>query len=255
MNVREIETFLDEVLAGQRPLYNVDFVELKGWLNRRLDEAHQGAQKVYLKVVHQDGHERTTELQNQYYGTIYPHTLAGWTKKLPKTASPAFLNALGAFWDVSVQFTPVCEKFLRAKPLVIKSRKPSDRPRSTPERTIDNTGTCSCCGQNVKLDGGKIVMHGYTIRYGYQSGRCAGVGHPPIEVSPDGAKAYLSGLRSYETRQKAALKDAALAGETGKRIWALESTLRSLKIDIRHFTSIVTDWAPKALPDGRKDHL
>lgn len=250
----EIETFLDEVLAGQRPLYNVDFVELKGWLNRRLDEAHQDAQKAYLKVVHQDRYRHLDELRDQYYGTIYPHTLAGWTKKIPLTVSEPFREALEAFRLIPTDFTTVCEKFLKAKPLVIKSRKPSDRPRATPERTIDNTGTCSCCGQNVKLDGGKIVMHGYTIRYGYQSGRCAGVGHPPIEVSPAGAEAYLKGLVAFQTQRAANLVEATRAGEK-KRIWAIESDLRSLKVDIRYFADKVNSWVAKALPDGRKDHL
>lgn len=252
--MQTIITVLDQVLAGERILYNVDFVELKSRLNRQLEKAHQDAQKEYLKVVHTPGHERSEELQNQYYGTIYPHTLAGWTKKLPKTASPAFAAALEAFRAVPKEFGPTCEKFLKAKLLVVKTRKPSDRPRTTPERTIDNTGTCSCCGQNVKLDGGRIVAHGYTIRYGYQSGSCAGVGFAPIEVSADGAKAYLRGLEAFQSRQQAALVEATRAGEK-KRIWSIEADLRSLKIDIHHFTRVVADWAPKALPDGRKDHL
>jgi len=251
MNIREIESFLDQVISGDRILYNVDFVELKGWLNRRLDEAHEAAQKEYLKVVHQPAHERSDELRDQYYGTIYPHTLAGWTKKLPKSASGPFLNALGAFWDVSVQFTPACDKFLKAKTLVVKTRKPSETPRKTPERTIDNTGTCSCCGQNVKLDGGRIVAHGYTIRYGYQSGSCAGVGFAPIEVSADGAKAYLRGLEAFQSRRHAELGTAS----ERKQRWAIEADLRSLKIDIHHFTDKVVSWVAKALPDGRKDHL
>ena len=52
----------------------------------------------------------------------------------------------------------------------------------------------------------------------------------------------------------AALVEATRAGEK-KRIWSIEADLRSLKIDIHHFTRVVADWAPKALPDGRKDHL
>lgn len=251
MNIREIEAYLDQVIAGDRILYNVDFVELKSRLNSLLEKAKGAASDEYLKVVHQPQHFRTTELQDQYYGTIYPHTLAGWTKKLPKTASGPFLNALGAFWDVSVQFTPACDKFLKAKTMVVKTRKPSETPRKTPERTIDNTGTCSCCGQNVKLDGGRIVAHGYTIRYGYQSGSCAGVGFAPIEVSADGAKAYLRGLEAFQSRRHAELGTAS----ERKQRWAIEADLRSLKIDIHHFTRVVADWAPKALPDGRKDHL
>jgi|GEM_PF-3096246 len=245
MNIREIETYLDHVIAGDRVLYNVDFVELKSRLNSLLEKAKGAASVEYLKVIHQPEHFHSDELQDQYYGTIYPHTLAGWTKKLPKTASGPFLNALGAFWDVSVQFTPVCEKFLKAKLLVVKTRKPSERPRTTPERTLDNTGTCACCSQNVKLDRGLIVMHGYTIRWGYQSGQCFGVGYLPIEVSDKGLRAALQGFENSLAAARLALEYNPC---TRRERAELEGRIGGLKSAIAHYAAAIKVWAPRPLP-------
>ena len=61
MNTQQIETFLNQVLAGDRILYNVDFVELKSRLNSLLEKAHDAAQAEYLKVIHTPGHERSDE--------------------------------------------------------------------------------------------------------------------------------------------------------------------------------------------------
>ena len=41
------------------------------------------------------------------------------------------------------------------------------------------------------LHAGRIVAHGYTIRWGYQAGECFGVGYLPVEVSPEGIDAGL----------------------------------------------------------------
>ena len=71
----------------------------------------------------------------------------------------------------------------------------------TPERTLDNTGTCAACGQNVKRDKkGKIVSHGYRVIWNSHQGNCFGVGYDPIEVSPEGLIAY---------------KEAAIRGRDG----------------------------------------
>jgi hypothetical protein len=246
MNIQQIETFLDQVLAGDRILYNVDFVELKSRLNSLLEKAHDAAQAEYLKVIHTPGHE----LRDQYYGTIYPHTLAGWTKKLPKTASPAFLNALGAFWDVSVQFTPACEKFLKAKTMVVKTRKPSETPRKTPERTLDNTGTCACCDMNVKLDGaGTIVPHGYTIRWGFQSGGCFGVGFRPFEVSDEGLRAALQGFERQLATARLALEYSPC---TRRERAELAGRISGSKSAIAHYAAAIKVWAPGPLPSERR---
>ena len=249
MNIQQIETYLDQVIAGDRVLYNVDFVELKSRLNSLLEKAKGAASAEYLKVIHQPEHFRSDELQNQYYGTIYPHTLAGWTKKLPKTASGPFLIALGAFWDVSVQFTPACEKFLKAKLLVVKTRKPSDHPRTTPERTLDNTGTCACCDMNVKLDRGLIVMHGYTIRWGFQSGSCFGVGFHPIEVSDEGLRAALQGFERQLATARLALEYSPC---TRRERAELAGRISGLKSAIAHYAAAIKVWAPGPLPSEKR---
>lgn len=66
------------------------------------------------------------------------------------------------------------------------------KPRLTKERTIEHTGTCSICLGNFKMDrGGRLVLHGYERKgYGWISGRCAGVGYEPYEVSPVACKEY-----------------------------------------------------------------
>lgn len=71
------------------------------------------------------------------------------------------------------------------------------------ERTIDNTGTCGICGQNVKRDrDGTITFHGYQRPgYGYTMGDCFGHRHQPIELSSEVLSAYIGYLRGVERQQ------------------------------------------------------
>lgn len=58
-------------------------------------------------------------------------------------------------------------------------------------RTRANTGTCGVCFANVKLDKGRIVLHGYQRPGdGMAHGRCWGVDHAPFELSPDATRDY-----------------------------------------------------------------
>lgn len=58
-------------------------------------------------------------------------------------------------------------------------------------RTRANTGTCGVCFANVKLDGGRLVLHGYQRPGdGMAHGRCWGVGHEPFELSPEATRKY-----------------------------------------------------------------
>lgn len=247
MNIQQIETILD----SNEALYNVDYVEIKSALNSALEKAKAAASAEYLKVVHQPQHFRTTELQDQYYGIVYPHTLPGWLKKLPKLASPAFAAALEAYRALEA-FAPVCAKFVAAKTRVLKARKPSTTPRATPARTIDNTGTCACCGQNVKLDGGRIVNHGYTIRWGFQSGQCFGVGFRPIEVSDEGLRAAVQG---FENSLAAARLTLEYNCSTRRQRAEAEGRISGAKSAIAFYSNAVKNWSPKALPDGNRSHL
>ena len=157
---------------------------------------------------------------------------------------------------------PVIEKLVIIKGLVVKGRKPSETPRLTPERTLENTGTCSVCGRNAKLKvWGKIVDHGYTIQYGFQSGNCYGVGYDPIEVSPEGAKAYLKALTAHKVSLVESLPKAVDLAATADQIesirerrlvinapHSIERDIRHVTSDIATFTKIVSEWVATPLP-------
>lgn len=44
-------------------------------------------------------------------------------------------------------------------------------------------GTCQCCGAVQKLPGSVLSKHGYTTKWGFFEGICAGTGFPPFEES------------------------------------------------------------------------
>lgn len=69
-------------------------------------------------------------------------------------------------------------------------------------------GNCPCCEGDFKLNGGKLVHHGY-LRPGdgYIHGDCFSVGLTPHETSPDTAKAYLKALKNIEANLVRALED------------------------------------------------
>jgi hypothetical protein len=227
-------------------IYNADYAAVREALNKVLEKAKEAASAVYLAIPYED--RRGDELSAQYYGTIYPHTLPGWLKKLPKTASPTHAAALEAYRALEA-LAPICAKFVAAKGRVVKARKPSAEPRKTPARTLDNTGTCACCGQNVKLSGGTIVPHGYTIRWGFQSGSCFGVGFRPIEVSDEGLRAALKGFESQLGKARLALEYGAL---TRRERAELEARVSGSKNAIAHYTAAIRDWDPRPLPSEKR---
>mgnify|MGYP000096012542 CR=1 FL=1 len=242
MNIQQIEALLaDDVI------YNVDYTAAKGALNRALEQAKAAASAVYLAIPYED--RRTDELSDQYYGTVYPHTLPGWLKKLPKTASPTHAAALEAYRALGA-YSAICAKFVAAKTRVVKARKPSTVARKTPARTLDNTGTCACCDMNVKLDGaGTIVPHGYTIRWGFQSGGCFGVGYRPIEVSDEGLRAALQGFERLLGSARLSLEYGSL---TRRERAELEARISGSKSAISHYKAAIKVWAPKALPSEKR---
>lgn len=60
-------------------------------------------------------------------------------------------------------------------------------------RTRENTGSCPVCFQNIKLNNGRMVLHGYKRPgHGSTEGNCFGYGYPAFELKVDGVKAYLN---------------------------------------------------------------
>lgn len=243
MDLKQIETAL-----AAEVIYNVDFVELKSQLNRLIDKADRAAHDAYLAAAR--GNRERDVLMDAYYGSPMAHTLKSFAKKLPATAPAELMPALTLWRQMVVDFTPAAEALQAAKGRVLKARKPSATPRKTPERTIENTGTCPCCGQNVKLNAGRLVAHGYTIRWGFQSGNCFAVGLRPIEVSPEGLTAAIA---AYE-RQLGVARLELEYGNRRQRAHA-DGNIRGIEGALKAYRRALADWAPRALPDGNTDHM
>lgn len=245
-------------------IYNVDFVELKNAANRALQIGYRKAVvEPYLNVDFDTRNAYPVGMNDLYYSAAPQiHTLNARDKTITKLEKEH-----GDHWMVKAAreylelVRPVIVDLNKVKALVIKGRKPSDKPRKTPERTLDNTGTCAVCGRNVKLNHGKIVDHGYTIRYGFQEGNCFGVNFDPIEVSPEGAIAFKAAVEKFKAKQEEALPTAIEAAKTAGDIEdirvrretfnapaRIESNIRSATKDIEVFGKIIENWEAKPLP-------
>jgi len=222
-------------------------------------------------------------IPNQLYWA-YPfearHAGAGLKKaaKLDQTNSDVI-----SFTTLMNRWKVLADAQAELKPLIVKGRKPSTEPRLTPARTLDHTGTCAICGRNVKLnEGGKIVAHGYTIRYGFQQGNCFGVGFDPIEVSPEGLHGALKVLTGIIERTKIAITEAeqdkreeypdysagtnmyggalkqAKRGEPNferareRAIRTMQANLKQALRDEVHWNERIVEWKPGTLPGERK---
>ena len=236
-------------------IYNVDFEETKGRLNRLIEKRHDEVQKLYLALIHADSNGRQIGdefLTNVYYGHPMAHTMKAFVKRIPKSVPARAQHIVDACHALVAEFTPACEALAAAKTRVIKARKPSGKVFATPERTIDNTGTCACCGMNVKLNGGKIVAHGYTIRWGFQSGNCFGVGYKPIEVSNEGLVAMVTSLENTISHLSQTLEYGCLSRLNRQQMQIELSGCRSM---LARTLKAIAEWKAQPLPDGKKDHM
>lgn len=238
MTLIEIETALASDI-----LYNVDFVELKTRLNRLIETDHEAAQKVYLAV--RRGHHENDNLIDAYYGSPAAHTLKAFAKKLPASTEADTQRALDMWRAIPATYGRAAELLAAAKGRVIKARKPSGKVSATPARTLENTGTCSCCGMNVKLKGGRIVSHGYTLRWGFQSGVCFGTGYLPIEVSPEGLDAGIAGTERMIGEMLLNLEYGCLTASE-RRVQVRH--LSNAKDGLSNWTRARREWAPRPLP-------
>ncbi len=184
-----------------RPIFGRDFENLKRSLSIQMERAY----------------DSVASAGSDPYRTLYsaeltrPYDFRGlrtFAKRL--TAMEPAAKRRGVSDDLyaaclaySATWLPVADAIEAAKAVIVRGRKPSTEPRKTEPRTIENTGTCSICSRNIKLDGGKIVDHGFTIKYGIgRNGKCFGVGFPAIEVSPEGLDAYITALTTSKAAKQ-----------------------------------------------------
>lgn len=70
-------------------------------------------------------------------------------------------------------------------------------------RKATNKGTCQVCGCVQKLPGGHLSLHGYTVRWSFFEGVCAGAEALPFEQS----KHLIDGAIARALAQKAGLQE------------------------------------------------
>jgi len=131
----------------------------------------------------------------------------------------------------------------------------------------------------VKLNDGKIVDHGFNIKWGLRNGQCFGVGYKPIEVSTEGAVAYRNSLeimvKQYQYKKHTLVKYNGVVvkhnnyrsgkieeisfGEEGYQkelditLAIIDNDIRKINKDIDMFNSIIHNWKAQPLPDTIKE--
>ena len=266
-------------------IYNVDYTDLKEAVNGALEAAWGTAVKeVYLSNRRGDqDHYDWVVTDNLYYGQgPQIHNLKSVLKKIAKVEK-AFpeCDLIAPARAICETVEPIITDMNKLKGMIVKGRKPSTDPRKTPERTIENTGTCAVCEQNVKLKGGKIVSHGYTVQWNQHQGNCEGVRYDPIEVSTEGAVARLVTLNTtlvsfkktienYETNPPKSFEEKVWTGfrspdrietheqGTDKYNRILANKIREterfagwVQNDITRFEKKIANWEAKPLPGAK----
>lgn len=274
--------------AGQ--IWNVEFTDVRESFGRRLEERvdRQLSQEIRT-ALEAAGMDRSDTFQftGDFCCTNYTN-LKGRIDRTEKALRLAgYLPHVTTQIEALRALLPLCELVKEVKGMVVKGRKPSENP-SLNARTIENTGTCGCCGRNIKLSAaGRIVDHGYGIAnrgYGFGAGyktgaSCFGFHYEPIEVSPKvwedmkaametrlaklpeilaGAKANfaamapahrLNPLGPVLTKDQ---KDHNRSRQLAERaILDMTHELERLPYSIEEMTDKLAAWAPKPLPGTR----
>lgn len=273
------------------PLYNVDLQSIKYRADRQMEEERKrlaldrGRAMWALKInppYNVSGipafAKRLREVLRTWDAKAQER---GWDKQRHeiKTSDAELRQQVEEALAWAEAWEPTALALKAAKSTAIKGRKPAENPRKTDPRTLDHTGTCACCGRNVKIPDGKLYDHGFHITggprnqktgrsWGVRQGSCFGVGFPPDEISPECAKALLKVITAQRKATEKRLADLkAMDPKTvvGKcpftqrdrtardEIYSVESELRMLNSDEQRYNEHVKNWKRRPLPDGRTD--
>jgi hypothetical protein len=258
-------------LAGNEIIYKADFEALTKTLKRQYEGNEEQVRSLVLKELRD---EDNRDLNGIYYALpMYPHQIGSLRKAYNQDVLHAGIMisddlkaTLVSFMETWSEYKALVEK---CKPKIVKTRKPSTSERTTPERSLENTGTCPVCGQNCKLtDNGRVVRHGYHVRYGSYHGQCLGTGRDPIEVSANGLIAYWAHLSEACEMAQQSIKDwtnevhdvARVKGASydkgtpqydllkNQMISKLEADVRMLRRMIQQTQERIDSWTPQTLP-------
>lgn len=264
-------------------IYNVDWQAAKDWLNRYIEEGYKEANKTPEAVrAYRQDHYSWKDPESDWKWPI-TSTVAGVRKVIakdlkrewPAAVKPLVIAKLHEADRFLADVQPLADRLMALKPKIVKGKKPSENPRQTPERTVENTGTCAVCGQNVKMERGtKLYHHGFQIQYSQRMGTCPGVGCDPIEISTEGLVKYLKTLGGMLGARQRSLKDLPNAttlpygyGARAKKLekdtanphewdqayrnaqFTLESEINGLFSAIARTKQRLEEWKPEPLPE------
>ncbi len=195
-------------------------------------------------------------------------------------SADAYLRKVEAFAE---RWSEAHALIVATKDIAVKGRKPMEvSERRSKARTIDHTGSCGCCRQNVKLTTAeRSVDHGFNLKYSSRQGSCPGVALLPLEMSPEGIDHMIDiegkQVAARERRLRALREgDPDVARPTSKRdarvTWVshgepdyprlkhehadrVGSEVKWLEADLAKLAKAREAWKAAPLPDGRREHL
>lgn len=255
-------------IPAEGPIWNVEWTDAKDYLSNAIDTIQWVITDKIRDLPSWKALDQET--QHKLYYTMcnlgYPHEFRRKTELFRKAFSkyPEFIAIAVPFFD---ELLPVCDKLATLKSKVMKGRKPSLNPSKTPERTIENTGTCGVCKRNVKIltkgDRHFIWTHGYTVNHHYgRSADCFGSGHQPIEESNEVLVAYQENLEKYFEQLPRSievlstwLRENPLTKENREAFESRQRHLSQCKFELRHIPETIENlkteilnWKPRNLP-------
>lgn len=282
--VEEITAIL-ETRKAEGVIWNPEMEDMKFSLGRIIDGFYAyDRSKIVENVDTLLGIKRAGGI----YGSNDLYVAAKNIKKIAEKKSLTEAPAVVAFFAAWASYIVAANLIVELKPLVQKGRKPNPEAEARKERDLENTGTCGCCGRNIKLGftdgniwdhGFAIVNRGYGFAAGYKTGAsCFGTGYQPIELSP---ACWIDMLASWKTRvldlpNVIARLTERLAGMAApvrkmdfqmtkeekdylKVYGGVQVALRECKSELSHLTEAIpemtekiTNWTPKPLPGTRK---
>jgi hypothetical protein len=270
-----------ETRKAEGVIWNPEMEDMKFSLGRIIDRFHAyDRAKLVENVDTLLGIKRAGGIYNSYDLYVAAKNIQRIAEKKSLTEAPAVV----AFFAAWAPYIVAANLMNDLKPMVKKGRQPNPEAEARKERDLENTGTCGCCGRNIKLGftDGNIWDHGFAIAnrgYGFAAGyktgaSCFGTGYQPIELSP---ACWIDMLSSWKRRvldlpaviERLEAQIASLAKPVSKMDWQMtkeekdyaktygmtlmslrecKSELSHLKLAIPEMTEKIANWAPKPLP-------
>jgi len=241
-----------EIQVKNGQVWNKDFQDAKKYINQYISSLDRDIMdKHYLDNPNKKQIE--SEVSDVYYHSPAMHTVKTTTKEYShfKKIVPASSRDVDYLLKFQKRANTLMTKAIK---MIVKGRKPSETPSNVKLRTIENTGTCGICGNNVKMTrAGRLVDHGFNLKYKFRSGNCFGTGYPPIEVSNEAPKKYINVLNNAVKSKDDKIKKLDKNDKNyRKEKINLKSEKKYLTKQIEIYNDIVDNWKIGNLPGELK---